>query len=69
VGAHSTLRKDRHHPEEVLVHRASSPRTGLPLATQEHGGTIEVDSKIGEFTEFVIRLPRSFQSAITGVAA
>jgi PAS domain S-box-containing protein len=38
--------------------------TGLGLSisydivTQEHGGTIEVDSKPGEFTEFAVRLPR-----------
>src|SRR5262249_4354142 len=39
--------------------------TGLGLSiaydivTQQHGGTIEVDSQVGEFTEFTIRLPRS----------
>ena len=39
--------------------------TGLGLSisydivTQQHGGTIEVDSCRGEFTEFTIRLPRS----------
>jgi GAF domain-containing protein len=39
--------------------------TGLGLSiawdivTQQHGGTIEVDSREGEFTEFTIRLPRS----------
>jgi GAF domain-containing protein/two-component sensor histidine kinase len=38
--------------------------TGLGLSiaydivTQQHGGTIEVDSREGEFTEFTIRLPR-----------
>ena len=38
--------------------------TGLGLSisydivTQQHGGTIEVDSEIGEFTEFTVRLPR-----------
>jgi len=38
--------------------------TGLGLSisydivTQQHGGTIEVDSRLGEFTEFTIRLPR-----------
>jgi signal transduction histidine kinase len=38
--------------------------TGLGLSisydivTQEHGGAIAVDSRVGEFTEFVIRLPR-----------
>jgi signal transduction histidine kinase len=39
--------------------------TGLGLSiswdivTQQHGGAIEVDSGVGEFTEFTIRLPRS----------
>jgi signal transduction histidine kinase len=39
--------------------------TGLGLSisydivTQEHGGTIEVESSVGEFTEFTIRLPRT----------
>jgi signal transduction histidine kinase len=41
--------------------------TGLGLSisydivTQQHGGTITVDSRLGEFTEFTIRLPRSRQ--------
>jgi two-component system, NtrC family, sensor kinase len=39
--------------------------TGLGLSisydivTQQHGGTIEVDTAFGEFTEFAIRLPRT----------
>ncbi|HTV88593.1 MAG TPA: GAF domain-containing protein [Stellaceae bacterium] len=38
--------------------------TGLGLSisydivTQQHGGTIEVASEVGEFTEFIVRLPR-----------
>jgi signal transduction histidine kinase len=38
--------------------------TGLGLSisyeivTQQHGGTIEVNSEIGQFTEFTVRLPR-----------
>jgi signal transduction histidine kinase len=38
--------------------------TGLGLSiswdvvTQQHGGAIEVDSRVGGFTEFVVRLPR-----------
>ena len=49
--------------------------TGLGLSisydivTQQHGGTIEVDSRVGEFTEFTIRLPRASQPASTGAAA
>ena len=43
--------------------------TGLGLSisydivTQQHGGTIEVDSEVGEFTEFTIRLPRASQAS------
>ena len=43
--------------------------TGLGLSisydivTQQHGGTIEVDSEVGEFTEFTIRLPRTQPAA------
>jgi signal transduction histidine kinase len=39
--------------------------TGLGLSisydivTQQHGGTIDVDSKVGEFTEFIVLLPRN----------
>jgi signal transduction histidine kinase len=50
--------------------------TGLGLSiswdivTQEHGGTIAVDSVAGEFTEFTIRLPRpGAASADLAVAA
>ena len=38
--------------------------TGLGLSisydivTQQHGGTIEVESEVGQFTEFTVRLPR-----------
>jgi len=43
--------------------------TGLGLSisydivTQQHGGTIEVDSKVNDFTEFTIRLPRTHRIA------
>jgi two-component system NtrC family sensor kinase len=39
--------------------------TGLGLSisyeivTQQHGGSIEVDSELGAFTEFTVRLPRN----------
>ena len=48
--------------------------TGLGLSiswdivTQQHGGTIEVESQVGEFTEFAIRLPRA-RRATTGRTA
>jgi signal transduction histidine kinase len=42
--------------------------TGLGLSisydivTQQHGGTIEVESEVGEFTEFTVRLPRAYRA-------
>src|SRR5215471_7599951 len=49
--------------------------TGLGLSisydivTQQHGGTIEVESVFGEFTEFTIRLPRSRHAVTAGKTA
>jgi two-component system NtrC family sensor kinase len=43
--------------------------TGLGLSishdivTTQHGGTITVDSEVGEFTEFIVRLPRRRHAA------
>src|SRR6266481_4243100 len=48
--------------------------TGLGLSisydivTQQHGGTITVDSEVGTFTEFTIRLPRRGHGATAGRA-
>jgi signal transduction histidine kinase len=48
--------------------------TGLGLSisydivTQEHGGTITVDSRVGEFTEFTIRLPRMQMTSAEAVS-
>ena len=47
--------------------------TGLGLSisydiiTQQHGGTFEVDSTFGEFTQFTIRLPRSRRAGTAGM--
>ena len=49
--------------------------TGLGLSisydivTQQHGGTITVDSRVGEFTEFTVRLPRAYRTATAEVAS
>ena len=49
--------------------------TGLGLSisydiiTQQHGGTIEVDSEVDGYTEFTIRLPRARQDASTEATA
>jgi signal transduction histidine kinase len=46
--------------------------TGLGLSisydivTQQHAGTITVDSEVGEFTEFIVRLPRRRHAATAG---
>ena len=49
--------------------------TGLGLSiswdivTRQHGGTIAVDSRVGEYTEFAVRLPRSRQTTTSGMTA
>jgi two-component system NtrC family sensor kinase len=49
--------------------------TGLGLSisydivTQQHGGTIEVDSRVGEFTEFTVRLPRTHRTTMAEAAS
>jgi signal transduction histidine kinase len=49
--------------------------TGLGLSiswdivTQQHGGTIAVHSRVGEFTEFAIRLPRKRMAPTAEAAA
>jgi signal transduction histidine kinase len=48
--------------------------TGLGLSisydivTQQHAGTITVDSRVGEFTEFTVRLPRARPAVHHGAA-
>jgi Histidine kinase-, DNA gyrase B-, and HSP90-like ATPase len=39
------------------------------IVTQEHGGTITVDSWVGEFAEFTVRLPRAYRAAIAEAAS
>jgi PAS domain S-box-containing protein len=49
--------------------------TGLGLSisydivTQQHSGTITVDSRVGDFTEFTVRLPRTQQTAMAEAAS
>ena len=60
--------------EPFFTTKPTGEGTGLGLSisydiiTNQHGGTIEVDSRPGEFTEFTIHLPRS-QFAPVGAAA
>ena len=43
--------------------------TGLGLSisydivTQQHGGSIEVESEVGQYSEFIVRLPRVRRAA------
>jgi len=52
--------------------KPSGEGTGLGLSisydivSQEHGGAISVDSRLGEFTEFTVTLPRSISRATRG---
>jgi GAF domain-containing protein len=49
--------------------------TGLGLSisydivTQQHSGTITVDSRVGDFTEFTVRLPRTHQTTMAEAAS
>jgi signal transduction histidine kinase len=49
--------------------------TGLGLSisydvvTQQHGGTITVNSRVGEFTEFTVRLPRTHRTTTAEAAS
>jgi putative SOS response-associated peptidase YedK len=37
--------------------------------TQQHGGSIEIDSQVGEFTEFTVRLPRAHRARMAEAAS
>jgi signal transduction histidine kinase len=49
--------------------------TGLGLSisydivTQQHGGTITADSRVGEFSEFTVRLPRTHRATMAEAAS
>jgi hypothetical protein len=44
-----------HDQADRRGHRAS---ISYEIVAQQHGGTITVDSEVGDFTEFTVRLPR-----------
>jgi two-component system NtrC family sensor kinase len=54
--------------------KATGEGTGLGLSisydiiAQQHGGTITVDSEVGAFTEFIVRLPRRRHVTTAGTA-
>jgi signal transduction histidine kinase len=55
--------------------KPTGERTGLGLSisydivTQQHGGSVEVDSQVGEFTEFTVRLPRTHHTTMAEAAS
>ena len=72
-GGDPGARQRHRHPAEIrdklfqpfFTTKPTGEGTGLGLSisydivTQQHGGTIEVDSEPATFTEFTVRLPRS----------
>ena len=64
-----TYVKARASQQPFFTTKPTGEGTGLGLSiswdivTQQHGGSIEVASRPGEFTEFTIRLPRNAQAA------
>ena len=62
AGIPPEIRDQLFHP--FFTTKPTGEGTGLGLSiswdivTQQHGGSIEVDSQPGEFTEFTITLPR-----------
>jgi signal transduction histidine kinase len=68
----SSATRDLGEAVEICV-RDNGTGLGLSISwdivTQQHGGTIAVDSKVGEFTEFTIRPPRRPHLAVAERAA
>jgi signal transduction histidine kinase len=64
VGIPAEIRSKLFQP--FFTTKPTGEGTGLGLSisydivTQQHGGTIEVESEVGMFTEFAVRLPRRF---------
>jgi signal transduction histidine kinase len=73
VGIAPALRDKLFQP--FFTTKPTGEGTGLGLSisydivTQEHGGTITVDSRVGEFTEFTVRLPRTHQTTMAEAAS
>jgi signal transduction histidine kinase len=63
TGIAPEIRDKLFHPFVTTKPTGEGTGLGLSIAydivVQQHGGTIEVDSRVEEFTEFTIRLPRT----------
>jgi signal transduction histidine kinase len=61
--------------QPLFTTKPTGEGTGLGLSisydivTQQHGGTIEVVSRVGEFTEFTVRLPRAYRPTLAEAAS
>src|SRR5712671_3709223 len=57
----------------VFTTKPTGEGTGLgvsisyDIVTQQHGRTITVDSRVGERTEFIVRLPRAYRATMAEV--
>ena len=67
TGIHPEVREKIFNP--FFTTKPTGEGTGLGLSmthdiiVKQHGGTIDVETKIGEFTEFIITLPRHNRTA------
>jgi two-component system, NtrC family, sensor kinase len=67
IGIPADIRDKLFQP--FVTARPTGEGTGLGLSisydivTKQYGGTITVNSRVGEFTEFTVRLPRFRQTA------
>ena len=69
IGISSEVREKLFQP--FFTTKPTGEGTGLGLSisydivTQQHGGWIEVESEVGQFSEFIVRLPRARRVAAT----
>jgi signal transduction histidine kinase len=73
VGISAEIKEKLFQP--FFTTKPSGEGTGLGLSisydivTQQHGGTITVDSRVGEYTEFTVRLPRAYRATMAEAAS
>jgi signal transduction histidine kinase len=73
IGIPTEIKDKLFHP--FFTTKPTGEGTGLGLSisydivTQQHGGTIEVDSRVGEFSEFIVRLLRAYRATMAEAAS